>query len=221
MVGFHWTSWLTDREEKDVIRWWPWHSSLGSVSKLSERFSTILKNTTWPLDMTHPVSPISLSHFLPLPPQVLPSLLCPPPFKSTIRTPMPPPRYGRKHQWWTSWRGRVPPPSPSSTLGLNDARFRGRWAGKPRSSETGSVISTVVAQLCPSRSLPTCFLLKPREEFEECPAPFTATQHGRRAASNCPGCTDMGRRWPGSCRCGHGTLGLDLVACSWSREVPH
>lgn len=86
-----------------------------------------------------------------------------------IRTLTPPHRSVRSHLWLPSHRGHDPPPSRSSTLGLNDARFRGRWAGRPRSFET--VIKNhprpqCCRPVCPSRSLPSVSA-KPREEIEE------------------------------------------------------
>lgn len=77
----------------------------------------------------------------------------------------------KNQQLWPTNRGHDPPPWRSSTRGLNDARFRGRWAGKPRSSETGpnrprSRHFNAVAQFAPSRSLPTVSANQ-GEEFRE------------------------------------------------------
>lgn len=77
----------------------------------------------------------------------------------------------RNRRWLLSHRGHDPPPSRSSTRGLNDARFRGRWAGRPRSFETGQNHprprdSTPLPSL-PIPPPPIC-LCQPREEFEEC-----------------------------------------------------
>lgn len=103
--------------------------------------------------------------------QVLPSLLCPPLSKCTTRTLTSPRLSERTLPSWMSPHARDPPRLPSSTLGLNDARFRGRWAGRPRSSETGWNHPTAHGSL-PSPNLPIPrpshrVSAKPREEFEK------------------------------------------------------
>lgn len=89
-------------------------------------------------------------------PQVLLSPLFHPSSKCTTRTltflcPW------RSPRWWPNPLGRAPPPSRSSTLGLNDARFRGRWAGRPPSFETAvegvSRCDTVAQFFHPAASL--------------------------------------------------------------------
>lgn len=88
--------------------------------------------------------------------------------------------YGRNRRWLQSRHGHDPPPSPSSTQGLNDARFRGRWAGRPRSFEMGwnhprprELTSLPSLPIPPP---PICFCHLGRN-LRSGSAPFTMAQH--------------------------------------------
>lgn len=159
---------------------------------------------------------------------------------------MPPLPLERSHQRRPSHPGHDPPLLPSSTRGLNDARFRGRWAGRPRSFETwvgkeekkknpsqASWFSVVTQFARPATShqfLPKRKTRNGRNLRSAGSAPFGSAQLPPLlpfTLSFRPGSTEVGWREPldRRCYCVEAVLSLDQGCLADKRvsglEVPH